>query len=414
MATDKQDTINVFRNDYKQSGVLDSHITRNSVWRRQYLPDKVSGGFATLPNGSKFRLPTAYKRRSVELGLGAGQDFAYINAPFTPGRVTTSSGGYAPDILFGANCPILPLTGTVGRFQDFPSAPLSMKNEASTKALLNISDQKAGIAEDLATFRQTLGLIKHPAGSLLSLLKEAYNDRSIRQYLFKSWRQLVSEGPLTRAASKYLEYVYGWKPLMSDIYGVIALLKEQGNKDLLLSGTGHSMRQQATSGLIADDFSLKHETELMQLTDVSKVSCKIWGRIDPQHAGLRALNQLGLINPFSLSYELLPWSFVVDWFVPIGPALQALTASAGLNFVSATTSVRTKINGTYRAHIYAYDSKVKSQVYATGTVSYDGYSRSVNTDWPSPGPWVNPQPFSGDRSLKALALAITNLRNLRI
>lgn len=414
MATDTATKRSVFKDEYQLNGMISSHVTRNSVTKLEFHPDKVSGGFITLPNGGQFRAPTPYKRRAVVMGVGKGQSSSYINAPFTPSRLVTSPGGYVSDILFGPNCPVFPLTGTVGRFQDFPAVPASMGGEASTKALLSIAGQKAGIAEDLATFKQTVGLLKNPCGALYALLKETWDHAALRKYLRKSIREIRAEGPLTSAAQQYLEYVYGWKPLMSDIYGIIALLKEQGNKNLLLSGTGQSIRQMGAAGLEAVDFSLKDRTVLTSLNDVSKVSCKIWGRIDPAHTGLRALNQLGLLNPVSLAYELIPWSFVVDWFVPIGPVLSALTAPAGLIFVSGTTSVRAKLNGTFESHAYAYDSKVISLNPASGTMTYDGYNRSVMTGWPHPGPWVNPTPFSGDRWLKALALAITNLRGLRI
>lgn len=39
---------------------------------------------------------------------------------------------------------------------------------------------------------------------------------------------------------------------------------------------------------------------------------------------LLAARSLGLTDPASVAWEILPWSFVVDWFIPIGSYLEAL------------------------------------------------------------------------------------------
>lgn len=41
-------------------------------------------------------------------------------------------------------------------------------------------------------------------------------------------------------------------------------------------------------------------------------------------------SQLGLLNPVATAYEVLPWSFLFDWFFPIGPYLSSLTDLVGV------------------------------------------------------------------------------------
>jgi hypothetical protein len=43
--------------------------------------------------------------------------------------------------------------------------------------------------------------------------------------------------------------------------------------------------------------------------------------------------QTGFTNPINLAWEVLPYSFVVDWFLPIGPYLETLSAFDGLAFL---------------------------------------------------------------------------------
>jgi hypothetical protein len=46
--------------------------------------------------------------------------------------------------------------------------------------------------------------------------------------------------------------------------------------------------------------------------------------------------QTGFTNPINLAWEILPYSFVLDWFLPIGPYLETLSAYDGLVFLDGS------------------------------------------------------------------------------
>jgi len=384
---------------------------RQIQMRYDFVPAKAIGIWVTLPGGSKFRKATARLRYTRWLELGSAQyKEATLNGGTTKMVVTDTAGGYYPDVLMSANGPALQSSiGTLSKFSGTTNMPTEMKNEASTKALLELADNKANVGENLATFRQTLQLVRAPAGELYSALKLIREDQGVRRLLRRSYNEIKNSKSIPKAVSRrYLEYVYGVKPLMSDVHGVMSMLKEAGLKTMLLSGEGHSEQQceVATNKVVASGTS----TELTSCTERAHVRTKIWGRIDPNCPGLRSLNQLGLINPVSLAWELVPLSFVFDWFVPVGSVLQALTAPAGLIFVDGTVSCRNSLAGNYN-HWWDYaDATATVNNPASGTILYEGYNRTTLNGWPLPGVWANSNPFSGDRSLKALALAIVNLR----
>lgn len=64
--------------------------------------------------------------------------------------------------------------------------------------------------------------------------------------------------------------------------------------------------------------------------------------------GLRTASELGLLNPFELAWELLPGSFIADWFIPVGDFLSQLDADLGWQFkggsISEKTTVRRRIS----------------------------------------------------------------------
>lgn len=51
--------------------------------------------------------------------------------------------------------------------------------------------------------------------------------------------------------------------------------------------------------------------------------------------------RLGLQDPLGVAWELTPWSFVVDWFVPISTYLDTLNTFSGLNATVAYTTYQT-------------------------------------------------------------------------
>lgn len=382
-----------------------------AVWK----PDKVRGAWVNFTTGGKFRKATPLLKVTRELQPGVGQTtISKFNG--APASVYTSGGGYRADIILSSNSGAL--RGGVGSLPSLdgtPVAPTSMRNEAVTKALLKIADSKAAIGEDLATFRQTLDLVKKPGWKLVTELTDLANDKNMRKFLFKSARQLARSKSLgEHAAAEYLKYVYGWKPLMQDIYGTMSFLQEMGkSKAFLLSGTGSASQQGQTAVNTIEDLSFNATSHHGPHEEKVNVKCKLWGRIDPNCTALLALNQLGLLNPLSLAWELVPWSFVVDWVIPIGSTLNALSAPAGLLFVDGSISVRTSLKGPYDHHYNVYDANATTNNYAGGEVLYEGYRRETLGNWPLAGFYINPKPFAGDRGLKALALAMTNLRGIR-
>jgi hypothetical protein len=290
-----------------------------------------------------------------------------------------------------------------------------MRNKAITNALLDFADQKAGLGENLATLSQVLGLITKPGGSLVKLVKEiaeVKRNRKFWPYLRKSARDIRRNG-LNEVASQYLTYVYGWKPLMQDIYGTMEVAKQAAAKPLILhaSTKAHEQTQSSEREYMFVSENTRAIATGMDIDTLVRAS--LYARVDPDYQGLRALNQLGLLNPVSLLWELVPYSFVVDWVLPIGPVLQALTAPAGLTFVNGSISSRVKAGGPYTLHRETLtgdaDLRLSQDIASEGVLRYEGYVRETITNWPRPGFWFDSDPLRGDRSFKALALAIVSL-----
>jgi hypothetical protein len=99
-------------------------------------------------------------------------------------------------------------------------------------------------------------------------------------------------------------------------------------------GTGH------TSSRTKED--LKRTSSYTVKVGERKVTTKSHSTIGIRYKvdnGLLAFAaQTGFTNPINLAWEVLPYSFVVDWFLPIGPYLETLSAFHGLVFVDGFES----------------------------------------------------------------------------
>jgi hypothetical protein len=123
------------------------------------------------------------------------------------------------------------------------------------------------------------------------------------------------------------------------------------------------------------------------------------------------LAQTGFTNPLNLGWEILPFSFVVDWFLPVGNYLETLSAWDGLTFSGGWKTTFTREEATA---IYFFsgvlDAHQGPEFPATTDIrgSYWRYGinldRAVLTAFPSGSPPSFKANMDVTKSLNALAL----------
>jgi hypothetical protein len=394
----------------------------NTVERLQ-RPDTVNGGhWIVYPDGSKFRTSTAYSvsRWYTENPSGQNVDHRFRNK-FGVNRyqyLRMPQGGYEDELVLtpGLLNNSWPAIGGIGTMANSPYIPEKDRNQAVTTALNNIIEQSVNVGENLATLRQTISLVKSPLSALAGLLRSAYSNKSLRPYLNQSLADMrKNKDPFKSTARSYLAFVYGAQPLMQDIFTSMTLAKDLAAKPLLSKVTGKS-RFDGDAPARSYNFISEDTTYWIERLNVSSVTrCTLWIRLKPDYAGTRALTALGLTNPALLAWELVPLSFVLDWVLPIGPTLSAMTAPGGYDFVDGSISTRATARGSYRGWKYSMGGPTSggTRSYSTGDVGYEGYTREGIRSWPRPALYFDSDPFRGSRGLKALALSITGLRSLR-
>jgi len=126
-------------------------------------------------------------------------------------------------------------------------------------------------------------------------------------------------------ANDYLAWKYGIKPLVSDLKGAAEHLAEYISRMAPVKSNGHATgmwRKVETLPYSGNS----HATVLRRV----KIRVKYGSTFTVPFELSRQAAQLGFTNPTNVAWELVPFSFVVDWFLPIGDWLSSLSSLDGL------------------------------------------------------------------------------------
>lgn len=144
----------------------------------------------------------------------------------------------------------------------------------------------------------------------------------------------------------WLEYRYGWMPLLYEIHGALEHLRKDFSTDRVLKvkGTGSvEVEEKATTPYTAGRtgtfdqahviFNVRRET-----TGTFKATVGYTYRITNSFAVQS--QSLGLTNPLLTAWELLTLSFVADWFLNVSDVLGQLDAWSGKEFLGGFSTIK--------------------------------------------------------------------------
>jgi len=220
-----------------------------------------------------------------------------------------------------------------------PAFPQSIEDSAVNRAILKMRGQKVDLGVAFAERRETAKLLNDVCGNIAGTVQRFKSSRP------KDWlkviRSAASHGEGYDVPGAWLELQYGWKPLMSDVQSACqALDKANSGRPVIASAVtmgSQPIRDRwfKTAGV---DGSVGWNN---QVTGSHKVKVRLDFRLD--NPLLATFSQLGLTNPAVIVWERVPYSFVVDWFLPVGDYLDAWTATLGWTFKGGSISRVTKV-----------------------------------------------------------------------
>lgn len=334
-----------------------------------------------------FRQPTPYSRCIARLDDVVGDLKWYTNG----GRLYEYTGvsGVNPDgITFGPNMYCNFATGRV-------LIPPFLEDRAIAEARLKFLDKKVDLGVAFAEWGQSVLYLADRVAILARALL----------WFRRNWRSHYStpfyKNPVTAMADAWLAYQYAIKPLIYDIWGASQLLdKGVKKRDTLFKVTRTVSTDVPLSSFLSSDGSPCYNA-------TGKATCsakvQLWGVLQNDILGFAA--EVGLLNPLLIAWELFPYSFVIDWLMPIGNWLESLTAVIGVEFVGGCTTLMTTATITAEAPNPGYGSFVEGRR-PTVKLSMKAMERKTHATFPFPLPYLRMPSGSDSQVASALALLL--------
>lgn len=360
----------------RTTGLVKTVMRGNYADYQQYRTPKRKGTIG--PDGWKY--PTAYAQCINEVSRD------------DPVHIVSGPYPWDPEVydIFQVNRRVLsaPYNFSMSVANGFISQNAAMRNKASIEATARLAQGDFNLGVALAESKQTFGFVVDNTLKLVNVIRAIRRGRWSRagQILgYKNWSDTKG------SANKWLEYQYGLMPLIGDIYGAQQTLKEGfKSKAQVLKAVRVISNDQTYTREFSDGSSLVEEKY--------SVRCQIHARV--RNSQLAAAASLGLTNPALIAWELVPFSFVIDWLLPIGDFLEATSAVHGLDFISGcytwkasrtiTTTSDTLITPSGEDHV--------------SVERCTSIERIPFSTWPSTVPLYFKNPFSLTKAVTATAL----------
>jgi hypothetical protein len=195
---------------------------------------------------------------------------------------------------------------------------LAADNLALTRFYSALSSQSSAFKGMVLAgeLRQSLQMIRHPAQAL---------RRGIDSYLANLRRfgpRIARQQRESFVRRTWLEYTYGWRPLISDIDGAIQqFYRSQWIRPIfiMVRGNGEKSVEVASAVQQSSDFGYGHKMRWEIRMDAVS-SAKYYGILDSVGDGAPNVHSYGF-SPHEFVptiYNLIPYSFLVDYFTNIG------------------------------------------------------------------------------------------------
>jgi hypothetical protein len=269
--------------------------------------------------------------------------------------------------------------------------------------------------EILGTIGQTVSMLRRPFRSATDLLY-----RTIKR---RDWHLGRKSGTLLKAnANAWLETRYGWRPLIGDSIEIMHMTdKVRQNvfdKNHVARGSSRgkerSLSQPITCSLFSGNYTAKGT---MTRTRIDRAHAGIIFRQRRTSVATQVAQSLGLSGrsiPATV-WELTPWSFVADWFVNVGPWIEASVPRPDIQVMGSWV---TSISNTTLNLSGGTLTRTLSNPSATYTGSWNSVGHSVNTvkrvvnpAIPST-PVATIRPLSLQQQVDALSLSVGKISQL--
>lgn len=230
------------------------------------------------------------------------------------------------------------------------ASTLALELECDTQARASVVAPDVQLGVTIAEAMKTLRMIRRPFKSIIDIIRK----RELTYRYVKGSKKTREVGKIIRpgasearsaAEASWLEARYGWRPFLLEIESILETLKKENPIRMTARAKRKSYEEAQSSGTYVVSggiLSIPYDV-------VTTRSVTVRSGILYEHM-LDGFDQFGLTwrDLPGTAWELVPFSFVVDWFLNVGSFIEALTPRPGVRHLAmwrtvseSTVTVRT-------------------------------------------------------------------------
>lgn len=269
-------------------------------------------------------------------------------------------------------------TDSCGAQPVYPDIPMPDNSKAIAKLLQKWRDSDINVGVTIGEGREAVSMMVdrmtsiaksanalrkgNLGGALAALAKVSKSDKR------RAWKQITTRN----FASAWLELRYGWIPLLNDIYGAADFVKPKPLRIVIRSSEKVKGTITGTQNFPPGDvISVKCERSLHLMVKVTNSADNF--------------ERMGLRDPYTLAWELTRFSFVADWFLPIGDTLAANHAKRAMKVSEASTSQVLKLVSQFRVRSGTKYGNFVAK--SDGLAEFNSVSMQRTVSFGVPGSW---------------------------
>lgn len=196
-----------------------------------------------------------------------------------------------------------------------------------------------------AEFGKTVNLLATSArtiANVIRLAKSGGTSKQARKALGRDFKLAPVKTSVQGAAKRWLEWRYGWGPLLMDINGTLQAISSgnfvQKRKIVRGSSEQEKRSERLLPGTYVPGNRPNHGSYSLKFIETEKVSVRSYILYEAD-LKFQPLSAFGVQNLASTAWELIPFSFVLDWFIPIGDWIQAMEPKLGVRYLASGYTV---------------------------------------------------------------------------
>lgn len=199
---------------------------------------------------------------------------------------------------------------------------------------------------------------------------------------------------LRQISDVFLAWRYAISPIMNDLAATAEIISAPPSQEFV------SYRKSGVRRVVRHP----DKSSWRRIGFIGEERCTVQFTARVENRNLALANQLGFTNPLYWIWDKTPWSFMVDWFLPVGTFIESLTAELGFEFQNASVT-RTMKGG---VTLYCDYTSQRSLLF-TGTGWYTHKERVLSHSLPMPMSVPYGTGLNLPRAQNALALALGKL-----